>query len=154
MVIPARSNESKRLSVTGTIVGVDIFSMFGFPTHDPFDSPLRRAVFILRVDKVKGGRESSKYIYLHYKYWYYDSIKLSDDVRDGKQTQTFVVEREKQCDGKLRDLIPLQTVDENGTKLGQLERLVHTEGGKNENLPLETSLPCYSTDPGNLRPPQ
>jgi|SRR5918911_4717946 hypothetical protein len=143
----------RRLKISGTIVGFDFMSSL-INLYEPFDSPARRMILLVRVDKLNKGQEQSRYLLVHYKYWYYDEVRLSDAIRSGLEQWHVKLTREAKCDEKLRDILYMNAQTENGTKLSPQPRLIRTSGGKNDDFPLDTVVPCYVTDPGKFKPPK
>ncbi|GEM_PF-4793410 len=144
-LITTNAQEVNKLEASVTIIGFDFLSMI-MNLYEPFDSPMWRVVFVVRVNKISEGQKQSQYLLVHYKFWYHDEkFKLPDDVRSGlKQWQTKLI-RETIYDGKLHDILYMDAQTEDGKKLPQQPRLIKTDVGKNENLPLDILLPCYVT---------
>jgi hypothetical protein len=152
-LVEVRAKNTERLELSGTIVGFDFLSSV-INLYEPFDSPTHRLILLVRVDKLSKGQEQSRYLLVHYKYWYYEKIRLSEAIRSGVEQWRVKLTREAKCDAKLRDILYTNVKTENGTKLSPQPRLIRTSGGHDEDFPLDTTMPCYVTDAGKFNPPK
>lgn len=129
------AQKTEKLKISGTIIGFDLVSRL-ISLYEPFDSPAERVIFIVRVDEISKGKETSPYLLVHYRHWYYDKIQLSDDVLDGKKQWKLKLDkksREKKCDGKLRNIMYMNAQTTEGKKLTEQPRLIRTSAGEKED---------------------
>lgn len=120
----------EELVVTGRVVSYDQLVSLANITSAP-----QLQVLIVRVAKRVKGREESRYIKVVYKHMQ-NEAKLPSEVFDGKSHWRFRL---------------MKAATQDHSCKGPLQGLKRTSGAETEDLPSDTSLPCYLLRPGDLK---
>jgi|SRR3712207_757247 len=99
-------------------------------------------ILVVKVSKVRKGKEESEYIKAHYTHAHYEPTPAK--LLDGRLTWRFGLVRLNVCDGKLDDIEYLMIQEGDSPKhKSDVKRLKATEGAEGEKLPMDKTLPCY-----------
>jgi hypothetical protein len=134
-----------QVEISGTIVAVNVASTIA-NLYENFDSPYRHMVFVVRLEGNVSKTEEQKYAIIHYISIRANFKLLPDEIRNGQQAWRVRITRNKECDEKLQDMLYVKAVSTDGKKTNDILNLIRNDAGKNDNLPLDSLLPCYETE--------
>jgi hypothetical protein len=139
-------SEGERLTVTGTVVA---FEQSALRVAKLTFVPRAERLFV-RIDKCLKGNEESRYITVLYTYLG-DEAALPDEVFDASKRRRFTLTRNRSCDGSLPQKAESKdSAAETNTGV-QLPQLQRTRGAEAEDIPTDSSLPCYALRPRDFR---
>lgn len=122
----------ENLKVNATVVAYDILSA---------KEKGNTEVFFVKIDKIKKGKEKSKYLIITRFHSKDDS--LVEKIIGGKIEWYFGLMRANYCDAKLRDFEYLEMKNQEGVVEKKYKRLEFIGESNTTNLPMDEILPCY-----------